>query len=354
MKFPSVHCDSKNRYFISFVFNSKRYRLFNGSKLGIELYPNSHQLKYRRDKAFLLANEVYLKYLSGANLFNQVAPREKPSDINIIREAFLNKINGIYSDKYKYTMKYLYDKVLTNSNSMTDIKVNLGNIMHNGLSRSSYSTYRRHLSVVFNIASQNGLKSNPMTCFKPARVSLKLHEPFDNVLEVLDEIRQFNKHLHLCCMLTYGCLLRPHQEIRNLKWGDFNSDLNQIKLSGTRNKSGRNRIVPIPDYIKDFLEPKKLELNIFSSNTKSFNPDYFKTLWTRYRRSSILIKKNQTIYSFRHTGALNIYEKTRSLKKVQVAMAHSNLSTTFIYLRGLDNIELERWDMPSFEHFMYK
>ena len=59
----------------------------------------------------------------------------------------------------------------------------------------------------------------------------------------------------LCCLLTYGCLLRPHREIRLLTWGDFDEQLTRISLSGSRNKSGRNRIVPIPDYVVVHLPP---------------------------------------------------------------------------------------------------
>ena len=72
----------------------------------------------------------------------------------------------------------------------------------------------------------------------------KLHKPIDDISSVLDEISMFNENLHLCCLMTYGCLLRPHREVRELTWGDFTADLSYIKLSGSRNKSGRNRIVP--------------------------------------------------------------------------------------------------------------
>ena len=34
--------------------------------------------------------------------------------------------------------------------------------------------------------------------------------------------------------MTYGCLLRPHREVRELTWGDFTADLSYIKLSGSR------------------------------------------------------------------------------------------------------------------------
>jgi len=100
-----------------------------------------------------------------------------------------------------------------------------------------------------------GLKQNPGRTIKHNKTKAKLHKPFDDLSSILSEIKDFNFNLYLCCLLTYGCLLRPHREIRLLTWGDFSRDLNFISLSGYQNKSGKNRIVPIPSYIKKFLRP---------------------------------------------------------------------------------------------------
>ena len=48
-------------------------------------------------------------------------------------------------------------------------------------------------------------------------------------------------------------MLRPHREIRELTWNDFSDDLSYIHLCGYRNKSGKNRIVPVPIYIRELL-----------------------------------------------------------------------------------------------------
>ena len=57
--------------------------------------------------------------------------------------------------------------------------------------------------------------------------------------------------------MIYGCLLRPHREIRCLCWGDFSDDLKFVNLGGDRNKSGKNRIVPVPYYVQENLSKKK-------------------------------------------------------------------------------------------------
>jgi len=62
--------------------------------------------------------------------------------------------------------------------------------------------------------------------------------------------------------------------VRELTWGDFSNDISYIKLSGFRNKSGRNRIVPVPGFVKLHLHPKGLNDNLFTGEHNSRNPDY--------------------------------------------------------------------------------
>ncbi len=76
---------------------------------------------------------------------------------------------------------------------------------------------RSSLVVLFgNSFKDNGLQ-NPFTELVFKKNKPTLHKPFRDVNTLLEDIKSFNENLFLCCLLTYGCLLRPHQEIRNLK-----------------------------------------------------------------------------------------------------------------------------------------
>ena len=193
-----------------------------------------------------------------------------------------------------------------------------------------------------------------LTEFKPhlvQSVKLKkptstLHKPFDNINEILEAIKAYNKQLYLCCLMTYGCLLRPHREIRELTWSDFSDDLKYIHLSGNRNKSGRNRIVPVPSYVRELLVKGEPHHNIFSGKPQPLNNDYFKTLWSRFKKQSKMLEQGQTLYSFRHSGAIEIFKRTGSITKLQKAMGHSSINVSLTYLRGLEISELEEEDMP--------
>ena len=102
----------------------------------------------------------------------------------------------------------------------------------------------------------------------------------------------------------------------------------------------------MPIYIRELLIKGHSQHNIFTGTTKPLNNDYFKTILGRFKRVSKLLEQGQTLYSFRHSGAIEIYKRTGSLSKLQKAMGHSSLAVSLTYLRGLEVSELEEEDMP--------
>ena len=75
--------------------------------------------------------------------------------------------------------------------------------------------------------------------------------------------------------------------------------------------------------------------------------DYFKTLWSRFKKQSKLIDNNSTIYYFRHSGAIYVFKRTGSITKLQKAMGHSSINVSLTYLRRLEVPELTEGDMPE-------
>ena len=142
-------------------------------------------------------------------------------------------------------------------------------------------------------------------------------------------------------------MLRPHREIRLLRWQDFDNELRYVSVDGSRVKSKRNRIVPVPQFIRNELVVGNTHDNIFSNTPIEFNEDYFKTLWSRFKKQSKLINRDNTIYSFRHSGAIDIFKRTGSITKLQKAMGHSSINVSLTYLRGLEVPELTEGDMPE-------
>ena len=349
VKYPKIKFDSEKRVYVTFYLNNKRYRLFNGQKINCDLYPNSYPIQQRLEMGNLLAAEAY-KFINSGLTFNHLINTNvncnSLCDIDLIKIALDNKLKGDYSEKYKSMLRFTFNKFSkeVKYENITSNRVN--HFLNKYTSAVSYNTLKRHLNVLINEAKPLGLECNPMETIKSRKSKAKLHKPYENIKEILDDIKLFNTNLYICCLMTYGCLLRPHREIRELRWQDFAEDLSCIHLSGSRNKSGRNRIVPVPYYIRDILVKGDDSDNIFTNSNSMFNKDYFKSLWSRYKKTSNLISAEQTLYSFRHSGAIEIYKRTGSLSKLQKAMGHSSLKVSLTYLRGLEVEDLKEEDMP--------
>jgi len=216
------------------------------------------------------------------------------SDIDYIKVALEKKLKEDYSEKYKSMLRFSYRCLLIQNTTQTITFKHIKNIVGKYTAGVSQNTIKRHLSVLVNEAKSIGMTSDPMLHIKTKKTNAKLHKPYQNIAKILEEIKAHNHNLYLCYLMTYGCLLRPHREIRELTWSDFSDDLIYIHLSGNRNKSGRNRIVPVPSYVRDVLVKRERHHKIFSGKPQPLNQDYFKTLWSRFKKQSNTLEQLQT------------------------------------------------------------
>ena len=343
LNYPKVCKRKDNTFYIDFKLNEKRYRLFNGGKIGSGLNPNTFPLIERRKQANILAKEVYNYLVSNNNSFEQNSPK---SNIELFDSLINKKLSEPMSKSYSNTLKTLaknmrdelYDKGQITSSFIDSISLKYDN-------KTSYNTTRRHINVLVNYLIGNGFNIEKSKLKTKKQVEV-LHKPIQNIEELLNELKMFKHNLYLCCLFTYGCLLRPHQEVRLLKWKDFSKDLTSISLSGDRNKSQRNRIVPVPKFIRGNLIKGDDDSNIFSGSQIPFNESYFKNVWRRFKALNKCIDKDVTIYSFRHTGAINVYMKSNSIYLLKEVMGHSDVKVSLTYLRGLDIPKIREEDMP--------
>ena len=208
--------------------------------------------------------------------------------------------------------------------------------LHPHWTNTTFNTYVRYASLIEKGLTKYGYTGSWSKKVKRRRKEEVLHKKFTSVQNVLSVLFSYNKDLHLCALLTYGCLLRPHREVRELTWGDFNENLTTISLAGNRNKGKRNRIIPVPAYVREHLIGGPSQHNIFSGTDKPYNQYYFAQLWQRFKKEHPeVVMPGQTLYSLRHTGAIAVYEKTKNIKILQTVMGHSDMATSFTYLTGL-------------------
>ena len=343
LSYPTVYKNAKDKYYIHFILNGKRCRLSNGKKINSVLYPNKFPKNQRRKKAAELANLTY-NYLIDNNY--QFEQNSLSSEVELFDQIIANKLSEPLSRSYKYTLKSIAEvlRIELVKEGKLGIKF-IEDYMKSYSNPTSFNTVRRHLNAVLNYLKDNGFDAK-ISRLKPLKQSEILHKPIPNVPELLDEVKAFNHNLYLCCLFTYCCLLRPHREIRLLKWKDFSEDLKYVSVDGSRVKSKRNRIVPVPEIIRKDLLIGEPDHFIFTNSPVEFNDDYFKTLWSRYKKQSKVIDGEITLYSFRHSGAIDLFKRTGSITKLQSAMGHSSIKVSLTYLRGLEVPELTEDDMP--------
>ena len=341
---------TKGKNYLNLYINTSRYRYWNGKAIGLKLKSS--------ENAELLKSAFELKLLEGWRPANKELVKEtcKPSTLISDIKSELNKVlKSNYSYHHKRDCKWVFSEL---SKFLLD----------NGLKTTTTDTIKtEHLNAFITQSKwSNRTQKNVLTTLKclsnaPLRERLNklktrkcksiLHKPVKDVQSLLNDLKEHNQNLYLCCLITYGCLLRPHQEIRLLKWSDIDLNKGFIALSGDRNKSGRNRIVPIPEYVKEELVKLNLgsSVYLFSKKGEAYSKDYFSVLWKRYKEQSAMDLSGITLYSFRHTGAIKVFEKTGSLQKLQQVMGHSDMKVSLTYLRGLEVKQLDVEDLPNLE-----
>ena len=341
LSYPKVCRRYDGLYYIDFRLNNKRVRMFSGCKINSSLAPNSYPSKLRHSKTALLAKEVYdylvsndysfKKPLKGVELFDSLIESKLSEPLSAMYRKTLESIASLL--RQELFLKGSISKQFLNS---IPLKYN---------NNTSYNTTRRHLNVIVNYLHNNGFTIEKST-LKTRKQEEVLHKPISDLKNILERIKTHNNNLYICALLTYGCLLRPHHEIRLLRWSDFSDDLSYITLSGSRVKSKRNRVVPVPKYVRKELTVGDRNHNIFSGDIKPYNRSYFNLVWKRFKALNPELDKDITLYSFRHTGAIEIFKRTGSIHKLKKAMGHSSINVSLTYLRGLEVPELNEEDMP--------
>tara|TARA_R110002124_G_scaffold51097_2_gene147910 strand:- start:403 stop:795 length:393 start_codon:yes stop_codon:yes gene_type:complete len=119
VKYPKIKFDNKQRVFVVFYHNNKRYRLSNGSKVNIDIYPNSYPISKREEIANLLAAEVFKYISSGLNINEAKNKLLYKTDLQYLEIALNNKLKENYSGTYKTMLRFVYDGFISKLNNTT-------------------------------------------------------------------------------------------------------------------------------------------------------------------------------------------------------------------------------------------
>jgi integrase len=339
-------------YCISIRKDGIRYRLYNGEPIGAPDKPNLLPIK-QRYKAF---KELLIQYhiAIGGGWSPEKDTRDTKDTPEILTTDYLYKVyeqklqENLSKHFLKDLLSYIRRMIPLVDKEITEDTFQKMADNHPHWNNTTYNNFIRYASLIEKGLTKYGYTGSWSKKVKRRRKEEVLHKKFTSVQNVVSVLFSYNKDLHLCALLTYGCLLRPHREVRELTWGDFNETLTTISLAGNRNKGKRNRIIPVPAYVREHLNGGPSQHNIFSGTDKPYNQYYFAQLWQRFKKEHPeVVMPGQTLYSLRHTGAIAVYEKTKNIKILQTVMGHSDMATSLTYLRGLEVNELDVAVLPE-------
>ncbi len=180
INYPKVKSSNDLRVFVEFYQNKKRYRLFNGKRINVEIHPNSHPINRRIEIGNQLASEVYSLLTKGISIeMLKTSLDIKPNmrDIDYIKVALEKKLKENYSKKYKSMLRFSYRCLLKQNTTQTISSKHIKNILAKYTAGSSQNTIKRHIRVLINDAKSIGMTSNPMLNIKTKKTNAKLHKP---------------------------------------------------------------------------------------------------------------------------------------------------------------------------------
>lgn len=123
-------------------------------------------------------------------------------------------------------------------------------------------------------------------------------------------------------------------EALHLRTNDIDLESGRLLVCEGKGKVDRFVFLGAEDcaFVSQVLKAKKNSSKyIFTTeSSKPLHPSYFRSAIKRYNDHAS-ITKNVHPHTFRHTFATHLYKKTKDIRLVQTALAHSNLSTTMIY-----------------------
>ena len=155
-----------------------------------------------------------------------------------------------------------------------------------------------------------------------------IHPEYDYLHELLKN--HAHRELRNCCLLFIALHTGARAtEILNLKFSDLNRYDESLFIRGIKNSNDRE--IPLPSWLFQYLISLKVKRHSHKNSNcddeRIFPITYnrLRQIWQFYRPSE------KKFHSLRHTFAIRLYEKTKDLRLVQVALGHRNITNTMIY-----------------------
>ena len=320
---PEIHIycpeDISKTAFIYWRIGGKRTRKYGDI--------NSHQTHQERLLAAEQLREEYLLVWMPPK-----PPWNERAYTWISTQAFRPKSKSTYKSCVNMLVLWLGKAPLNNENLVLFFQHLLRN-----KSRTTYNKYRQKLKQILDGVGER-LDWTSITGVKENRQPARYFQDHERAI-----LREAIEHtwpdlLHFIEFMYY-CFIRP-KELTRLKAGNVLLDSKQIYIPGKISKNGKSEYVAIPvafrsqlSYIAD-MDPGEW---LFPS---PLNPERHVGINTMWRRHDNILKKlrfgdEYTLYSWKHTGAVQFIRAGGRVKELQIQLRHHSLDQVNDYLRQM-------------------
>lgn len=201
------------------------------------------------------------------------------------------------------------------------------------------------LKTLFNaMLEREIIEKNPFKGIKelPEDTGKNVAYTADEQKRIKEYLYAHNRRLYYAVQFIYYCFLRRSELIR-LRVADIDFNNMTIRIPSEVSKNRRQESVTIPRSFEPVLYEMGLDripedYYIFGFRFQTCGRKMAKPDNLTYSFKKVLDKlaiKGKSLYAFKHTGAVALYEATRDPYIVSRQCRHSELKITMIYLRSL-------------------
>lgn len=273
--------------------------------------------------------ETFLQYLITERHYSELTKKAYQEDITHF-ELFLNQIGD------------------TDFNSVTlqDVRIYLGELNEQGLSRNSISRKISSLRAFYQFLLKNQLvKDNPFSYVHLKKKTLRLPKFFyekemDALFEAVKGEGPLDFRNEAILEVLYGTGIRV-SECSGIKLKDIDFELSVLLIRGKGNKE---RYVPFGHYaavaIRDYMEKSRTPLMTKHKRIHDFlfvnhHGDPITATGIEYVLNQVIKKSSLTSdihpHMLRHSFATHLLNNGADMRTVQELLGHASLSSTQIY-----------------------
>lgn len=268
--------------------------------------------------------------------------------LDLAIEQKKNKIESKTLKSYQYRIQHLKEflrKRQIQQHSITAISTQM---LQQYLNTTDNSKTRvNEIKAIFQaLLEKKIISTNPAKDLKTKRTIIQSNQIYtiEQAKEIITQTQAIDKELNLAINLIYYCMMRP-VEVTRTTINQINFAQKTITIPDFINKkSKRTRVIPITNSIISAIEAISPTDYILGNK---YNELYLSTKFQRLK-TKIEIPQHCTLYSFKHTGAVNLYEATKDVVLVMQYCGHQRVETTMNYLRNYGiNTLLQQNQVPE-------